>query len=170
MLIHQRKVTALGLLLLVAMPLFFSAGLMVKQKALRIQRRARLEREVLETITLRADKVHWIKPGKEILVDGKMFDVKSYRSLNGKISFTGFFDKEEDKLIGRINQLTEQKKEDKSPLTQFAVKLLFAPVYTEPVPLSVQDPWHAITRHFVTYSEEILPGFHPLHIPPPKHC
>lgn len=171
MFMRQRKINALGLLLLVALPLLFSATLMLKQKVIQLHRGIRFERETLETILLPADKLHWIKPGKELLVDGRLFDVKSFTIKNGKTSLTGFFDGEEDEVVTQIRDITEQKKESNNPFTRLAVKLSFMPVYTEGAPVSFQNSWHIIARDLCSsYSEIISQGFHPLDIPPPKYC
>jgi len=158
------------MLLLIALPLFFAIGILVKQKIIQLQRRARFETENIETITIAAEKLHWIKHGKEALVDGKLFDVESFRSAGVKISLTGFFDNKEDELVNQIKDLTEQKRENDNPLTRLAVKLLFTPVYTEPAPTSFQNFCSIIARDFYSYSELTSPGFHPLDIPPPRYC
>ena len=157
-------------MLLVILPLLFTTGLLLKQELIHMLRRARFEKEALATIVLPAGKVHWIKQGKEILVDGRLFDVKSFRENNRNVSFTGFFDGEEDELIGQIKHYAEQKKEGTNPFSGLAVKSIFIPVYTEPVSLSFQNTWYTITRGFISYSESASPGFYPLDIPPPKHC
>jgi hypothetical protein len=170
MIIRQNKITALGMLLLIALPLIFSVGIMVKQKAIQWQRKERFETENIETIIITAEKLHWINPGKEAIVEGRLFDVESFRPAGKNISLTGFFDGKEDELVKQIKDLTEQKKDNDNPLTRFAVKLLFIPVYTEPASTSFQQCWHTVGRDFYSYSELILPGFHPLDIPPPKQC
>lgn len=158
------------MLLLIALPLIFSVGIMVKQKVIQLQRKERFETENIETITIAAEKLHWIKQGKEALIAGKLFDVESFRSAGGKISLTGFFDSKEDEVVKQIKEFAEQKREKDNPLTRLAVKLLFTPVYTEPSPPSFQNSCNNIARNFHSYSELTLAGFHPLDIPPPKHC
>ncbi|HEX2682290.1 MAG TPA: hypothetical protein VHL77_00055, partial [Ferruginibacter sp.] len=76
---RPKNITALGLLLLVALPLILSVGIFVKQKIVQFQRTERFKTEHLQTISLAAEKIFWVKRGKEILLHGKLFDVKSYR-------------------------------------------------------------------------------------------
>ncbi|HRI23693.1 MAG TPA: hypothetical protein PLZ45_03400 [Ferruginibacter sp.] len=168
MFIHKRKITALGFLLLVLMPLFFSAGIMLKQKVMQLHRRARFEKESLEIIVLPAEKIHWIKRGKELIVDGKLFDVKSFSTQNGTTSFTGFFDGEEDELVDRLGDATEQKKEAGNPVSQLSIKFLFSPVYSEPLAVSFLNPWHTVTTGYHFYTEITSAGVRPLDIPPPR--
>lgn len=158
------------MLLLIALPLVFAVGILVKQKLIQLQRKDRFETEKLETITISAAKINWVMPGKEALVGGKLFDVESFRTAGGEVVLTGFFDVKEDELVSQIKDLTEQKKETGSPLTKLAVKLLFTPVYTEPASGFFQHGWHTTDQDFYSYTELTLPGFHPLDIPPPKYC
>ena len=72
----KRQTTALGLLLLAALPVLISVGFFVKQSIIHRQREKRFEQEILQTITVSSKEVIWLKAGKEILHDGKMFDVK----------------------------------------------------------------------------------------------
>lgn len=58
----------------------------------------RMETSLLHSITLEEKKVIWIKPGKEILINGKMFDIKNTLKSKGKITFQGLYDEEETAL------------------------------------------------------------------------
>jgi ASC-1-like (ASCH) protein len=65
----------------------------------------RLESKMLHTVTLAENNVQWIKEGKEILVNGRMFDVKrSEHSGNDKIIFTGLYDDEETLLVNQVKK------------------------------------------------------------------
>lgn len=73
----------------------------------------RLEEQILVTITLADNEIHWVKQGKEILVQNQMFDVKLIEHINGLTIFHGLFDKEETNLNKYFHErwkknLTEQ--------------------------------------------------------------
>ena len=74
-----------------ALILFFH----LKQQSVRHIMKERLEEEILHRISLPEAKVHWVKKNKEILVNGKMFDVKTFYVENGYYKFTGLYDEEE---------------------------------------------------------------------------
>ena len=64
-----------------------------------------LEINMLHTITLAKKDVHWLKDGKEILINGRMFDVKSFLPANdGKIIFSGLFDDDETELVNKVKE------------------------------------------------------------------
>ncbi|HMK04334.1 MAG TPA: hypothetical protein VK489_09090 [Ferruginibacter sp.] len=165
-----KNITALGLLLLLAIPLIFSITVVIKQKVLQYQRRARFESEVLQTIRISPEKLYWIKPEKEILVDGKMFDVKSYHKEGDKISVTGFFDHKEEKMVNHMNTLLHQKSKPSSPYGHAMVKFLMLPLYHEPAGFSIQDNWKTIAQQFLNYTELIPTISYDAVAPPPKYC
>jgi len=71
-----------------------------------------LENKMLHTIMLAENEVHWLKEGKEILINGRMFDIKSFHPAgNGKIIFSGLYDDDETALVTQMskNQQNENK-------------------------------------------------------------
>lgn len=63
----------------------------------------RLEEQQLHSIVLSDDNVHWIRKDKEVLVDGKLFDVEEIESANGITTLHGLFDEEETQLKKLFN-------------------------------------------------------------------
>jgi len=167
---RRKNITALGLLLLLAIPLIFSVTVVVRQKVLQYQRRARFETEILITIKISPEKLYWIKHEKEILVDGKMFDVKSYHKEGDQISLTGFFDHKEEKMVSHMNNLLHQKDKPASPYGHATIKFLIFPLYHEPATFSIHDSWQIIARQFSNYTELIQAGCYNAITPPPKYC
>jgi hypothetical protein len=166
-----KKITASGLLLLIAIPLFFSAAVLVKQKIIQFQRQERLEKESLQTITVSVEKFSWVKPGKEAFIDGRLFDVESFRAESGNVSLTGFFDLKEDEVVQHIKHLAELEDEPGNPhMNLLVVKFLFAPVYNEPGHFSFQTPWQSVAVKVFSYTEIVPDGFYRAITPPPKSC
>jgi len=170
MLTVKKQLAAFGLLLLVALPLFFSVGIFVKQQLLQQQRRQRFETEPLETVTLKATSVDWVKAGKEIQIDGKLFDIKSFEIKGSNIVFTGFFDSKEEKLLRHARAIEQQKNKSDNPLSQYVAKFIFLPNYKEHITFSIQNSWQFIVSSFPFYSESISNISYPAVAPPPKYC
>ena len=77
----------------------------------------------LHTITLADPMIHWVKKNREILVNGKMFDIKSYTQANGFTTFTGLYDEQETQL----KKLAEEGwKKHRSQDNQFLIQLISA--------------------------------------------
>lgn len=148
-----RKISVVGLVLLIATPLVFTIGILVKQKIIQFHRRERLETEQLQTITIAAENIHWIKKGKEILVSGKLFDIKYFEKKNNHLVFTGFFDKEEDGLYDQLNKIAKDKNRP-SPFTT-VISFLLTPYYNEPVSGHLQITWQPYSKEYFTYAEKM---------------
>lgn len=79
----------------------------------------RMEKEVLQTVTMDENKVKWVKPGKEAWINGRLFDIKTRSCQNGHCIFTGFFDDEETALVMELQKNHQQnKKADNDFLAQ----------------------------------------------------
>lgn len=66
----------------------------------------------------------WVKYKKEIRVDGKMFDVKSFSVENDQYYFTGLFDEEETTLNNYLEKNTEQRNERSNRILASLLQLL----------------------------------------------
>ena len=137
-----------------------------------MQRRARFETEMIQTISVSHDSLRWIKKGKEALINGRLFDVESFTVSGTSISLTGFYDHQEEKLEAQLSELAEQGNDPAGPSRSLSlIKFIFAPAYSVPVSLLVQCPWHLIYQGpAMGYIEAIQNQVRPADIPPPKHC
>lgn len=60
---------------------------------------------MLHTVTLAKAELRWVKPGKEILLEGEMFDIKNITEQgNGLVVVTGLYDFEETLLVGQMQK------------------------------------------------------------------
>ncbi|MEO7766905.1 MAG: hypothetical protein ABIS01_05740 [Ferruginibacter sp.] len=84
----------------------------------------RLEQSSLETILIDSDELFWIKKGKEVLVKGKLFDVKSISFSKDKIQLWGLFDTTEDEISKKILELENDMADPFSPMFSILAKLL----------------------------------------------
>ena len=120
----KKILPALLLLLIVSLPLTFSIYYFVKQKMIQHEMKEKLEQSSLRTISVPENEIYWVKKGKEILVDGKMFDVKSYFIDNGFYLLKGLSDEDESVLVKQIENSTRQKNESGNRLLVRAFQLL----------------------------------------------
>lgn len=94
-------------------------GLQAFQFYIKLRVEASLERDALHIVTLPATEVHWYEEGREILVDGKMFDIKTYSITDGVFTAQGIFDEEETEIVQLLNGHWSDKEQ-----TQVIVQLL----------------------------------------------
>ena len=62
------------------------------------------------TLTLPAGKVVWQKKGKELNINGKLFDIKSCHFSGGILTATGFYDEDEVSLFRLLSAFTSPEK------------------------------------------------------------
>jgi|GEM_PF-605975 len=164
----QNKITASAILLLVALPLLFSVFFVVRQKIIQHEAMENLETASLRTITIPYAELHWLKKGREAVIDGKLFDVKSYVITNEKISLTGLFDEKENELLRHVTAMMQQKSGGNSPFAHLDIKFLFLPVFNEPVSFALENPWRIIVQQFSYYTELTQETYSSSLAPPPK--
>lgn len=152
----KKITTAFSLLFLLAIPVLLSVTMLMKQKIMHYQREQRMVHEVLQTIQINTRNIFWIKPGKEVLIDGKMFDVKSLKTVGSYTHITGYFDEKEDILIQQITKLTGHKNQSGSPFNQPVIKFLFFPVFVGPQKLACKaTDGKAVTIQYHSFDEMI---------------
>lgn len=152
----KKIITAFSLLFLLAIPVLFSLTMLLKQKVMHYQREQRMEHELLQTIQVNTRNILWIKPGKEALIDGKMFDVKSLKTSGNNTSITGYFDEKEDILIQQIAKLTGHKNQSGSPFNQPVIKFLFFSVFVGPRKMVCDAAgWKTVTAQYHAFDEMI---------------
>lgn len=163
----KKIITAFVLLLILAIPLLFSVSVLVKQQVAQSQRNEKFSKEILQTITVSTSAIYWVKPEKEILFNGKLFDVKSYTKNGNSISLTGFFDDKEDRLVQQIVKLALQKNQHGSPFSEPAIKFLFFPAYVIQHEINTGLNWKYISQPYHQYDEVMPtpPCSSPLHPP-----
>jgi hypothetical protein len=165
----KKIITAFVLLLILAIPLLFSVLVLVKQQVAQYQRNEKFSKEILQTITVSSAAIYWVKPGKEILFNGKLFDVKSFVAKGSSISLTGFFDDKEDKLVQQIVKLALQKNQSGSPFSEPAIKFLFFPAYNiNQHEINCEEGcWKFVSQQYYQFDEMIptAPCRLPIHPP-----
>ena len=104
--VFVRKMRHIPLLLLLAAffvataaPLFFQIRLAIlKHEAVE-----RMEHNLLQTLSLSADKIHWEKQGAELRIGERLFDIKTATVKGGNLIVTGVFDDEEMSIEKKLD-------------------------------------------------------------------
>ncbi len=97
----------LGSLLAVVslMPVLVAMWYCTSQAIIYHQMETALQREHLETITLKTADITWVKESKEILLGNQLFDVKTIVTNGNETTLTGLFDHQEKLLKEKIGKL-----------------------------------------------------------------
>jgi hypothetical protein len=126
----KRTVLAVVLLTCISMPLLFLAYWRVQQVIVRYEMIEKLEKVQLLTLRLPTRSVQWFEKDKELIIDGKLFDVKSYFITGDSATFSGLFDDQESDIKKQIDFL-QQPQNDTEAAKGAAIKFIFFPVTGE---------------------------------------
>ncbi len=150
-----KKITGLFLLLLVAVPLFFSIGFIFKQKIIQAEMKQQLKTALLQTIIVPARDINWIKKNKEILVYGQMFDINTSVTSGDNIVFTGLFDKDEQRLHNTLKDLMHSKNKRSTPLNDLLTKFFSTAITIAANDYNTTANWRYITAMYHFNPEKI---------------
>lgn len=156
------------MLLLISVPLFFTLVFLVKQHWLQHRMFEKIEQGYVNTYSFSTGDLQWIKKGKELLIKGKLFDVKNYTITADSITVTGLFDEEEELLKTNYLQSANSKNDPPSPLQLLLLKSFFSPAFTyasDHTLFSMQF----IGDNILSVGEEtIVSMYYPIATPPPR--
>jgi hypothetical protein len=104
-----RTITAVPVILIILMPCIYCLYFQAKHQMIRWEMEERLESDGLQTIIIPVKDFRWYEEGREIVVNGTMFDVRSIEQNNDKYIVTGLFDEEETELHIAMGRLQEEQ-------------------------------------------------------------
>ena len=161
-----KKITSILFILLGFTPLLFVTFFAIKQQVIRHQMKERMEDQILHTITLTDNQIHWSKKGKEIWVEGKMFDIKSTEHKNGMTIFHGLFDEEETMLKKNFTNGWKKNQSEQNQLLAQIFQCLSSIYFNLPTDISVLSDSQNNLSFFS--SPKLLTQFRMILTPPPQ--
>jgi hypothetical protein len=160
-----RKIASFSLLLSGSVPFAFSLLFIIRQEIVQHEMKEKLERQSLHTITLAGGDVRWINK-KEIWVNGKMFDVKSFSINAGQYEFTGLFDEEETILAGQLKNKANKNNEAANNLLTHLFQWLQTVYSDNAITLFSAEKSAGLRRCF--FSPALISPFKTILTPPPQ--
>lgn len=166
--LKSKKILAFVLLLIVATPIFFFTGFLIKQKMIQHEMKEKLESSFLQTITVNLTDIKWVKKNKEVIIGDRFFDVKSYTIENDKIILTGLYDEAEKKLQKDFAGMLHQKKNETAPLEQLILKFIFTAAIKKNTIAQDLPCNNKIKVIYLTYNEAAVTLSQSVTTPPPN--
>ena len=96
-------------MLLTLVPTLLMGGLQVLQAYIRQRMQTSLQHETMVTIHLPAADIVWYEEGREIMVNGRMFDIKNCEIKDGFFTATGIYDDDETELVNLLRGLWSER-------------------------------------------------------------
>ncbi len=91
-----------------------------------------LEKESLVSISIPEKDIQWLEEDKELVVNGRYFDVKSICKKNGQFLITGLFDDVEKSLAAKASDNFEKQKNKTIEAHATMVIFCFYPMLHQP--------------------------------------
>jgi hypothetical protein len=127
----------------------------------------KLEKQYIQTIRVPVNEIQWYKKNKEIIISGKLFDIKSVTIKNQVALFKGIFDEKETIIKDQIVHLQQQKKnkDNNNPDAKFVSIVLFQENF---LTLSNQYYVRSLETHNRPQNDIFKSTFPSTPAPPPK--
>jgi len=162
----KQILASLVLLLIVSIPCLLFVYYQSAQWYIRHEMEEKLENEQLQTIVIPVSDVKWYKENKEIIVEGKLFDVKSVAYHDEMASFTGLYDHQETNIKAQLENL--ELEDDENAKNESAVNLISILLFKEE---HLNADWllNQLSRQYLDYSKNhLLSQDLSIPAPPPK--
>lgn len=161
-----KKIVAFVFLLVVAAPVCLSLKFMLQEILIQQEIEEKMKTGVLESVQIAKADIIWIKAGKEILIDDRLFDVKHFESDNDIVTLTGFFDDEETELVSAFKKYTDASNRE-NPFSETVFKYLFPAVYNVHPGIVCEIHWQSVSTQYHSFVEilPVAPGLPYVHPP-----
>jgi hypothetical protein len=103
----NKRFAALIICVAAAVPMFLSAFFLGGRTALRYTMQEKMQTAELVSLEIPGSAILWMDEGKELLIDGRMFDVRSIRYAGDTCLLTGLFDEDETTLYAQLSRSEE---------------------------------------------------------------
>lgn len=123
--VKSKHTKAIFLLLLSALPVFAVIAFLLQQQVTRLAMERRLSQKELTVLTLSKSDFTWHEEGREISINGHLFDVKKIEQTEtGLFKVTGIYDWQEDELYRHLENALEDEDNDPNNKRKAFIKWL----------------------------------------------
>ena len=164
----RTKILSVLFLLIFAVPTLCTVAYLAAVKINAHQMEEKLGQLSLETVLIDADELVWVEKGKEVLINGKLFDVKSSKIINGKILLTGLFDAAEDAIAKKITALQNNKNDSSSPIFSLLAKLFCPAILQQSNSVVIADIQYGDDKFPAPLCAKYTKPFIAVNTPPPN--
>jgi hypothetical protein len=129
----------------------------------------RLEKDNLQTLIIESDQLVWEEEGKELMIEGTLFDVKEIKQLeNGKIEIIGLFDQQETEIKKLASDIAASSSSTETT-AKLSAQLFSITFYFQPTVLPVFiSPDVYSSAYQVRKPDYLIDTYLSIHCPPPK--
>lgn len=164
----SRKISLTLLLMTISVPVIFCYYFSIQQQIVKQHMYEALEQKELQTLVIPTEEIEWFEKGKELLINGALFDVKEYHFENGVLIAKGLYDAKETELKASL-----ERSMNDSPFDAGSSKIiskLLSQVFSDHNHLLIDTSGvlSHIKTSYPTYSYKLANSDISLPHPPPK--
>ena len=162
--VRKRKTISIVLLGFLLIPLFFSGGLQLFQLYLKQRAEQRLGTETLTELKFPLHAVQWMEEGREIKVDGKMYDLGSYYEADGFLHAKGVHDEHESRVMNLLNDFNEKDQDN------FIVRVLMLSqsIAASIILITIAFGFSSMKLPYALFTQRMIPSFYKKIYQPPR--
>jgi hypothetical protein len=154
--------TILALLFLVG-PFISTSYFIIKKEDLKNRFFKRFEDKKVHTIELNKDEIVWESKNREIIINNRLFDVKSITYQNNKAIITGWYDNEEENINIAINKEHQKSKRENNTVPFFSY------IFCEQIIYFKIEKWNNIDgKKYFTTNDSAYDIALQIFLPPPR--
>lgn len=107
---QKRNRIAFFLLGICLIPTLVFLSLQIARCWVRFEMREALEQQQLQTLVINKSAIHWVEEGKELTINGALFDVAEAKAMNDtQVCVKGIFDYQEQAIEEKSDALLDQE-------------------------------------------------------------
>lgn len=163
----NRSIFVWTLLLVLLAPTGWTLWTRLQQSAIRHRMEERLEATLLQEYLISKGQLRWVRLGKELLLEGKLFDVKRIENVpDGRLKICGLFDEEEQALTKLIRERQEERQKQQHT---HLIHLLQTPQALHTLHFTIELPVPLHPDHHSNRNSDLLSdGIRWIPTPPPQ--
>jgi hypothetical protein len=165
----KKTITIFALCLAAVLPLCLSGFFIAGRIIIRITMMEKLGKDELQTISIPTGSILWYKKNHELMIDGKMFDVKSIIQQGDTSIITGLFDDDDTELHEALAGMHEQKNNGHhNALMLYQVCLGIIAEQNYLTNHTILKDFGFIQASFTEYEDPVMQAYLPVFSPPPE--
>ena len=162
------RIIAVVFIIVAFTPLLLPVYFLVQQKVIQFNVHEALEEGTLQTITIHRSDITWTRQEKELLLNGKLFDVKNFTCSGDYLTVTGIFDGKEDELNLQLRRSVQERSPLNAPVENALVSFLFQTLTTPPENINTSTVLSNLNNYGFLKSEKLYSVYTSITSPPPK--
>jgi hypothetical protein len=167
--IHKKKYLPVFFILVIFMPMMVSVALLVWQQVIHFEMMEELEAKNLTAIIIKKSSLKWTRTGKEIEINGNLFDVDDISIKGDSCIIKGLYDEKEEALLQTIKK-SQQESPYNKPLQLLISKVFSHVLFIEDKKVTQPTGALAFFKNYYSFNSVHFSSFSSaLNGPPPKY-